>query len=133
MDHEREDMQQWELQGHLQVMEIENKGKLSMSSKRTWHRKWCIISGQTLFLFNSPSDASPYLIIPLDLSISVTTSDYSMERPIILHSTLGNLKAAKDGKEKRFSEIQLLTDAKSKKFKWMMALSAQPNVQYLNQ
>lgn len=51
IDHERDDILQWELQGYMKVQEVDKK---SLISKKTWQRRWCIISGKCLFIFEDP-------------------------------------------------------------------------------
>eukprot|EP01119_Soliformovum_irregulare_P025671 TRINITY_DN9576_c0_g1_i1.p1 TRINITY_DN9576_c0_g1~~TRINITY_DN9576_c0_g1_i1.p1 ORF type:complete len:942 (-),score=219.11 TRINITY_DN9576_c0_g1_i1:22-2847(-) len=124
MDYERDDIMTWELQGHLQVKEVEQK----ILGKKNWHRKWCIISGQTMFFFNEKTDHSPYLIVPLDSTISAASQSYSHQVPIVLSSSEKYVKAAKEGKELKYEEILLVADDKASKFKWLMALSSRQTV-----
>jgi len=119
-DFEREEFIQWDFQGFLQVQEV---GDGPFVKKKSWKRLWCIITGHTLFIFEYPTDASPYLILPLQEDRNFTISDIS-EKPngFQISNPNGSLKGAKSGKQVFLTSINFEADTNNQKVQWIYIL-----------
>mmetsp|Transcript_22366 Transcript_22366/g.31180 ORF Transcript_22366/g.31180 Transcript_22366/m.31180 type:complete len:822 (-) Transcript_22366:53-2518(-) len=115
MDYQRDDIVQWDLQGSV-LLQAVGKALKKPSPKK----KWCIVSGNCLYAFNAPQDASPYLIVPLQSNM-ICDIDHQT-RFIKLTSFQSLIKAAKKSKSKTYTEI-LISPEDGKLLRWVLALT----------
>lgn len=105
---------------------------LASSITKKWKRRFCIISGGCLFIFNDPKDASPIYVIPLaNLSVEGGAPRSEKKDTITIYNPKSKMKLAKLQKEQKYTEVDeiyFIAENWRKKCEWMLSLQLNSSI-----